>query len=101
MKIIAQYIDGLTNMTVPELFEKLRQKVVAPLNHVSSTPTKDYLQGDTIEEYSHSNGTTRVTVVIFPNREELQMTYKGSSMWIVNDHIQYRLVLPVSKHFAD
>lgn len=100
-KIVVEYSDGLGDITIPELFKQLRRKVVASDNFVQSVPTTDYLQGDTIDEYSCENRGTRVSVFIFPNREELQMTSKYGSMWIVNDFIRYRLVLPLSKHFVE
>ena len=100
-KIVVEYSDGLGDLTIPQLFEQLRRKVVTNDNFVQSVSTTDYLQGDTIDEYSYENRGTRVSVFIFPNREELQMTSRYGSMWIVNDFVKYRLVLPLSKHFAE
>lgn len=100
MKIIAQFEDSLGKLTVPQFYEELRRKVVTPDNFVCTIPIKDYLRGDTMDRYSHENRGTRITLFIYPNREELKIERGGTSMWIVNNMINYTLVFPVSKNFA-
>lgn len=102
MKVMAQFEDNLGSLTIPELFENLRRKVVTSDNHVRTVPVKGYLLGGTMDEYSHENRGTRVTLFIYPNKEDLQIERAGTSMWIVNNMINHTLVLPVSiNHFAD
>ncbi len=99
-KIVVEYADGLGGLTIPELFRQLRRKVVVNDNFVPPVRTEGCLQGNTIGEYSYENRGTRVSVSIFPNREELLIANESGSMWIVKEPTRYRLVLPLSKHSA-
>lgn len=96
-KIIAQCIDGLEQMTIPQLFQRLHDTVVTPDNLASTRPTTLFEEGDVVREYSCQHRLTRVNVTVFPDRTEIQMLHEHSSMWIVKDCTnRYKLVFPVS-----